>query len=165
MIQRYGICKTDNSIGVGIRIASEVEVEAEARRQVDAHDRHEGRRASVRATVTREAAKKQWSSGTWRYVYATANMCSMREMRRCMYVYVYVCLWGSFSTLDTCPSEEQKKQKNKNRNKKQGGELKSGQKMIRRSVCLLKRDIVDPSTHSSRLNGHISAQVKLFPTI
>ena len=91
MIQRYGICKTDNSIGVGVGIASVVEVEAEARRQVNARDRHKGRRASERATATREAAKKQWSSGTWRYVYATANMCSMREMRRCM-LCICVCM-------------------------------------------------------------------------
>lgn len=94
IIQRYGICKTDNSVGVGVGVRIASEVEAEARRQVNARDRHKGRRASERATATRKAAKKQWSSGTWRYVYATANMCSMREMRRCMYVYVYVCSRG-----------------------------------------------------------------------
>ena len=45
----------------------------------------------VRACERPQLVRQQWSSGTWRYVYATANMCSMREMRRCMYVYVYVC--------------------------------------------------------------------------
>lgn len=52
MIQRYGICKTDNSVGIA------GEVEAEARRQVNARDRHKGRRASERATATREGSKE-----------------------------------------------------------------------------------------------------------